>query len=156
MIKTKASTSIAPILLIMTGVLLIASVPLIRYLQTSENASKHNTSGYIGSGLPSISSAEAALLLEKEMAIFLDVGSLSHYQEEHIPGAVHIPAGKIESGSVVLNPDSWIILYSTDTNGEVLIQAGEDLLQNGFSQVNILEGGFSNWKNQGLPVSSQP
>jgi len=154
--QTKTSTSNAPIFLIMTGVLLIASVPLIRYLQNSENASNHNPSALADSDLSSISAPEAALLLEKEMAIFLDVGSLSHYQEGHIPGAVHIPADNIKSGLAVLNSDSWIVIYSSDVDGEILTKVREDLLDNGFSNVNILEGGILSWKNQGFPVTSHP
>ncbi|HPC06530.1 MAG TPA: rhodanese-like domain-containing protein, partial [Anaerolineaceae bacterium] len=77
-------------------------------------------------------------------------------QEGHIPGAVHIPADNIKSGLAVLNSDSWIVIYSSDVDGDILTKVGEDLLDNGFSNVNILEGGILSWKNQGFPVTSHP
>jgi rhodanese-related sulfurtransferase len=154
--SNKASASIAPLLLIMTGVLLIASIPLIRYLQNTGYRSNHKPSSYSAEHLSNISANEAALLFEKEMAVFLDVSPMSRFQEGHIPGAINIPVEEIKNGSSTLNPDSWIILYSTHIDVEAVTQAGKVLLKNGFSHVNILEGGFTNWKDQGYPVSTQP
>lgn len=149
-------SSIAPILLICSGVLLIASLPLIRHLQVAGASIKIHPATYSTGDISSISIHEAYLLLEKELAVFLDVSSQEDYQAGHIPGAKNISVVELNQGSNSLYPTTWIILYSTEPGSGTVSQAGKLLIQNGFSRVYILEGGLAEWKNQGYPVSSQP
>jgi len=155
----KSSTinpAIAPLILIFLGILLLASFPLIQHLQKNEKLLLDSPAILEKNTIKEISVQEAKLLHDKDLVVFLEISSSQDYEEQHIPGALNIPLDTLEQQYETLNSKNWIIVYSSTSDNEITKQAGTILLQNGFSRVNALSGGISNWKNHGYPVTIQP
>ena len=148
--------AIAPLFLIFSGIFLIASFPLIQHLQKNEKFLLDNPLAHAANEVKEISAQEAKLLHEKDLVVFLDVSPLQDFRKQHISGAVNIPLSNLEQELSTLNHKNWIIVYSSAPDIDTTVQAGIVLVQNGFSRVNSLGGGFANWKNLGYPIFSQP
>jgi hypothetical protein len=65
--------------------------------------------------VPRVSLEDARAAIESGDAIVVDVRSEAAYEVSHIPGAINIPLGEIESNPTGLNLDKerWIITYCT-------------------------------------------
>jgi rhodanese-related sulfurtransferase len=105
-----------------------------------------------GMGGPSISTAQATQLINREDAIVVDVRDPAEYGAGHALGAKNLPLARIESGAgdVAKKKDSTLILYcdSGDRSGK----AATALRKQGYTKVFNLSGGFGAWKQAGLPV----
>jgi 3-mercaptopyruvate sulfurtransferase SseA len=69
----------------------------------------------IESAVPRVTVEEAQAALASGEAIMVDVRSIAAYEASHIPGAVHLQLGEIETNPTGLNlvKDRWIITYCT-------------------------------------------
>ena len=105
-----------------------------------------------GMGGPSISTAQATQLINREDAIVVDVRDPGEYGAGHALGAKNLPLARIESGAgdVAKKKDATLILYcdSGDRSGK----AAAALRKQGYTKVLNLSGGFGAWKQAGLPV----
>jgi rhodanese-related sulfurtransferase len=105
-----------------------------------------------GMGGPSIGTAQATHLINREDAIMVDVREPGEYSAGHALGAKNLPLARIESGTgdVSKKKDATLILYcdSGDRSGK----AAAALRKQGYSKVLNLSGGFGAWKQAGLPV----
>jgi hypothetical protein len=65
--------------------------------------------------VPRVTVEEAMVAISSGAAIFVDVRSRQSYDASHIPGALSIPLGEIETNPTqpVLFKDHWIITYCT-------------------------------------------
>jgi len=80
--------------------------------------------------------------------LVIDVREQSEWDEGHIPGAVHVPRGNLESRIMgVARPDQDVILSCASGNRSLL--AGITLREMGFENVSSLAGGFQRWKQSG-------
>jgi sulfur-carrier protein adenylyltransferase/sulfurtransferase len=88
-------------------------------------------------------------------ALVLDVREQDEWDEGHIPGAVHIPRGNLESRIERAAPDHSrpIIVYCASGNRSVF--AAKTLGELGYDDVASLAGGFIDWKRNGFPVQLQ-
>ena len=100
--------------------------------------------------LQAISPVESEQLLQKKSAIILDVREDSEWNEEHIPGAIHIPLAQLPGRLAELKPyqDSQIIAQCR--SGRRSAQASDVLKSAGFSKVYNMEGGIIAWEKAGL------
>jgi rhodanese-related sulfurtransferase len=85
--------------------------------------------------------------LIKDGATVLDVREPAEFDMGHLPGAVNIPRGLLEF-MVGNNPslkdfDLSMVVYCK--NGGRSTLASDTLQKMGFSQINMLAGGFDNW-----------
>ena len=105
-----------------------------------------------GMGGPSISTAQATQLINREDATMVDVREPGEYGAGHALGAKNLPLARIESGAgdVAKKKDATLILYcdSGDRSGK----AAAALRKQGYTKVLNLSGGFGAWKQAGLPV----
>jgi rhodanese-related sulfurtransferase len=87
-------------------------------------------------------------------AIVIDVRSQEAYALSHIPGALNIQLSEFEmnSAGVNLDKDQWIITYCTWMNEHTSARAAFILLQNGYTRVSALLGGFIAWIEADYPV----
>ncbi len=99
--------------------------------------------------LPSISPADAKLLIEKG-AILVDIRDIDEHARERIPAARNVPLSKLcESG---IGKNEPAIVYHcksgnrTRMNASLLAQAAE-------ADAFILDGGIEAWKKAGLAVA---
>jgi sulfur-carrier protein adenylyltransferase/sulfurtransferase len=97
-----------------------------------------------------ISTSEAAALADAPL--FVDVRERDEWEEGHIPGAVHIPRGFLESRIEAAAPDRGrpIVVYCA--SGARSAFSTRTLEQLGYTDVTNLAGGIVDWKRNGLPV----
>ena len=86
-------------------------------------------------------------------AVIVDVREQHEFEEAHLPGAVHVPRGHLESRieSAVSDRDRRVILYCASGNRSALAaKTMEDLL--GYHDVASMRGGITLWKDRGYDV----
>jgi molybdopterin/thiamine biosynthesis adenylyltransferase/rhodanese-related sulfurtransferase len=86
-------------------------------------------------------------------AVWVDVRRHDEWDEGHIPGAVHIPRGSLESRIESRVPDraTPIVLYCA--SGERSALAAKTLGELGFGHAVSLTGGFTDWKRNGGEIA---
>ena len=84
--------------------------------------------------------------------LFLDVREREEWEEGHIPGALHIPRGNLESRveSAVRDRERPIVVYCA--GGARSAFAAKTLEELGYADVRSLAGGFTDWKRNGFPT----
>src|SRR6266550_2248492 len=89
---------------------------------------------------------------EADAPVFLDVRERDEWDEGHIPGAVHIPRGWLESRieQAVPSRETPIIAYCASGNRSVF--ASKTLEELGYVHVVSLAGGINDWKRHGFPL----
>jgi molybdopterin/thiamine biosynthesis adenylyltransferase/rhodanese-related sulfurtransferase len=100
-----------------------------------------------------VDAAGAARLLDSEDApLFLDVRERDEWDEGHIPGALHIPRGNLESRIEGSAPDRErpVVVYCAA--GARSAFAAKTLEELGYTNVVSLAGGYTDWKRNGFPT----
>ena len=86
-------------------------------------------------------------------AVIVDVREQHEFEESHIPGAVHVPRGHLESRIEGAAPDkgSHVVLYCASGNRSAL--AARTLQEElGYQDVASMRGGITLWKDRGYEV----
>src|SRR5215218_6483178 len=85
-------------------------------------------------------------------AIFVDVRERDEWEEGHLPGAVHVSRGNLESRIEGVAPDREqpVVLYCAV--GASSAFAAKTLTELGYENVTSLAGGFTDWKRNGYEV----
>jgi sulfur-carrier protein adenylyltransferase/sulfurtransferase len=102
-----------------------------------------------------VSTAELKERLDAgDAPLLLDVREPDEWAEGHLPGAVHIPRGNLESRVEGLFPDrsGEIVIYCA--SGARSAFATKTLNELGYSHVANLAGGFVDWKRNGFPFTT--
>ena len=99
-----------------------------------------------------ISEVDARAAQERSGAVWIDVREADEWQEGHLPGAVHIPRGYLESRVEAVAPDKSqpVILYCASAARSAF--AAKTLEELGYTDVHSLAGGFTDWKRNGLEI----
>ena len=100
-----------------------------------------------------ISPQDAAARSKSGEAVIVDVRETNEWDEEHIPGAIHLSRGTIELDieEKVPDPNAMIICHCGGGGRGAL--ATESLQKMGYKNVRNVAGGFKAWKAAGLPVT---
>jgi len=93
----------------------------------------------------------AAQGLVREGAALLDVREAGEYASGHIPGAVHVPLGELQSQLDRVPRDRPLIAYCG--HGERSASASSILERAGYQQVHNLAGGMDAWRASGQRVA---
>lgn len=83
--------------------------------------------------------------------ILVDVRERDEWEEGHIPGAIHVPRGSLESKIEGLVPDRSSPLVVYCAGGSRSAFAAKSLAELGYEDVVSLTGGFTDWKRNGHP-----
>src|SRR4051812_12163239 len=85
-------------------------------------------------------------------AVLVDVREQHEYEESHLPGALHVPRGHLETRIEGQVPkDRRVILYcSTDNRSSLAAHTMKSLL--GYDDVAVMTGGITLWKDRGYDV----
>src|SRR5215211_7802169 len=85
-------------------------------------------------------------------ALFVDVREREEWEEGHLPGAVHVPRGNLESRIEGVAPDRQqpVVLYCAVGNRSAF--AAKTLSELGYEHAVSLTGGFTDWKRNGYDV----
>ena len=87
----------------------------------------------------------------KEKAVYLDVREPNEWNLGHIPGAVHIPRGTLETKVEQAIPrDARVVIYCAGGNRSAL--AADTLQQMGYANVESMAGGWRDWVAEGGAV----
>jgi sulfur-carrier protein adenylyltransferase/sulfurtransferase len=102
-----------------------------------------------------VDATRARELVESGEPVVVDVREQDEWDEGHIPGAVHIPRGHLESRIERAAPDPArpIVIYCSAGNRSAF--AAKTLEEMGYEDVVSLAGGFTDWKRNGFPVQLQ-
>ncbi|MEO5589600.1 MAG: rhodanese-like domain-containing protein [Gemmatimonadaceae bacterium] len=99
-----------------------------------------------------VSAADSVEALGKG-TVFLDVREPSEYALGHVPGAVFLPRGNLETKVEAAVPrDSRVVIYCASGNRSAL--AADTMAQMGYSNVASMAGGFWDWVYAGGEVES--
>jgi molybdopterin/thiamine biosynthesis adenylyltransferase/rhodanese-related sulfurtransferase len=107
--------------------------------------------------VPEVSPEEVKAQLDNgQRPVLLDVREREEFREGYVPGAVSLPRGFLEMRieEVVPDKDTPVIAYCAGGTRSLL--AGRILKELGYSHVVSMRGGFTAWKNQGLPIAAPP
>jgi sulfur-carrier protein adenylyltransferase/sulfurtransferase len=91
-------------------------------------------------------------LIDSREPLVLDVREQDEWDEGHLPGAIHIPRGNLESRIERAAPDRSrpILVYCAAGNRSAF--AAKTLEELGYEDVVSLSGGFTDWKRNGFPL----
>jgi molybdopterin/thiamine biosynthesis adenylyltransferase/rhodanese-related sulfurtransferase len=109
----------------------------------------------VKSEIDEISTADTrALVRDGGVPALLDVREQNEWQEGHLPGAVHVPRGNLESRIEALLPDKEheIIVYCA--GGSRSAFAAKSLGELGYTNVRSMAGGFADWKRNGFDFTT--
>jgi molybdopterin/thiamine biosynthesis adenylyltransferase/rhodanese-related sulfurtransferase len=100
-----------------------------------------------------ISEVDARGAQELEGAVWIDVREGDEWSEGHVPGAVHVPRGHLESRIEAAVPDreTPVVLYCAAGNRSAF--AAKTLGALGYASVHSLVGGFTDWKRNGGEIT---
>jgi sulfur-carrier protein adenylyltransferase/sulfurtransferase len=85
--------------------------------------------------------------------LFVDVREPDEWEEGHIPGAIHVSRGRLESRIEGLVPDKTrpVVVYCSVGSRSAF--AAKVLGEIGYEDVASLDGGFADWKRNGFDVT---
>jgi hydroxyacylglutathione hydrolase len=86
-------------------------------------------------------------------AVLLDVRETSEWRAGHAPGAIHIPYEEIQERASEIPASRPVVAYC---GGGIRSSLAASLLQAGGRGVANLRGGFTAWREAGLPVAYEP
>jgi len=98
------------------------------------------------------SPTEAAGLMANDFATIIDVRTNSEWNNQRIPGAVHIPLSDLKSRMNELKSYQGKQLIMQCAVGGRSSKAVEILQEAGFSNVSNMNGGLVAWQKANLPV----
>ncbi len=106
-------------------------------------------------GANNVSALEMPALQRKGKSIIIDVNKADHFAASHIPKAVNFPLEDLsaDNKSLLKHKDSTVIVCCQ--TGSRSGKAARQLLDFGFSNVNILNGGLVSWSKENLPLTSE-
>jgi rhodanese-related sulfurtransferase len=86
-----------------------------------------------------------------ENAVYLDVREPNEWNLGHLPGAMHIPRGTLETKvEAALPRDRKVVIYCAGGNRSAL--AADTMQQMGYTDVVSMSGGFTGWAQSGGDV----
>jgi rhodanese-related sulfurtransferase len=102
------------------------------------------------SGIESISPNEASAMYAGKKAVIVDVREDSEWNEQHIPGAIHIPLAQLNKRLSELKQYQDSPVITQCKSGRRSAQALDVLKSAGFSKVYNMDGGIMAWDKAGL------
>ena len=99
---------------------------------------------------------EAYLEAKKPGVYLIDVREESEWNAGHAPGAIHLGRGVLERDIELRIPDPQARILCYCGGGFRSALAVESLQKMGYTEATSVEGGFSAWREQRLPVSTAP
>src|SRR5262245_18980449 len=104
--------------------------------------------------VPEVSPEDVKTMLDRgEHPLVLDVREKEEFRQGYLPGAVSLPRGFLEMRVEETVPDRNTPIVAYCGGGTRSLLAGRILKVLGYTNVVSMRGGYSAWKNQGLPIT---
>src|SRR5881397_4281392 len=104
--------------------------------------------------VPELSPDDVKARLDRgERPVLLDVREREEFRQGYVPGAVSLPRGFLEMRVEETVPDKTQPIVAYCGGGTRSLLAGRILKELGYTNVVSMRGGFSGWKNKGLPIT---
>jgi len=107
--------------------------------------------------IAAVTPAEANLRYQTGKALFIDARPSNFYNEEHISGALNLPAELFDIVYLMeqenIKQAQEIIVYGRTISSLYYLQVADKLRLRGHTNVSILAGDLSAWKKKGYPVA---
>src|SRR3954451_13047502 len=99
-----------------------------------------------------ISEVDAGGARALEGALWVDIREPDEWEQGHLPGAVHVPRGNLESRIERIAPDKSqpVVLYCAVGSRSAF--SAKTLSELGYTQAHSLAGGIEDWKRDGLEI----
>jgi rhodanese-related sulfurtransferase len=105
-------------------------------------------------GLTLVSLEEADQWARDGSRLFLDARPAKEYQAGHIPGAMSLPYLQLDTAfpdiQLFLAPELPVVCYCSGEDCEDSLLLGEFLIQQGYTNIFLFEGGMNQWRDAGL------
>jgi rhodanese-related sulfurtransferase len=111
---------------------------------------QQQSSSILENNTGSVSPQQASTLLAEKQAVMIDVREDDEWNQQHIPGAIHIPLGQLLSRLTELEQYKNTPIITQCQKGGRSQQALTALKSLKFSKVYNLEGGLDAWNEVGL------
>jgi rhodanese-related sulfurtransferase len=144
--------------------LLVASAVFVAACQNQQAAPQANANTPVvanGQTLPTapegtakITVAEAKKAVDSGQAVMVDVREEPAYRQEHIKGAIHLPAPQTGSRIQELPKDKLLITYCSCPAEQSSMAASQMYRVNGYYNTAFMVGGTDGWKKAGYPMSA--
>jgi sulfur-carrier protein adenylyltransferase/sulfurtransferase len=105
----------------------------------------------VKSEIDELDASRARDFISQDTPTVVDVRERDEWEEGHLPGAVHVPRGYLESRIESTAPDKSqpVLVYCAAGNRSAF--AAKTLEELGYEHVVSLAGGFTDWKRNGFP-----
>ncbi|MHC1698378.1 MAG: rhodanese-like domain-containing protein [Geobacteraceae bacterium] len=101
--------------------------------------------------------AQVKELFDTKNALFIDARESSVFQQGHIQGSTSFPLATLETilpGFLNKVPfETNLVLYCGGYGCHDSKDLGQKLLQLGYRQIFVFEGGYPEWKDAGFPIA---
>ncbi len=94
--------------------------------------------------IPQIAIHDAKKQLDEKSAWFVDIRDPGSYHQAHIPGAIHLSDANVQEFLQNTAKDQAMVVYCYHGNSS--LGATAFLIDNGFSHVASMSGGFEAWR----------
>ncbi len=105
---------------------------------------------------PTYIKPEEAILKVKEGALLIHTLPPSHFEKNHLPGAVNACVYLVsfldDMREICADKDRFIILYSSSSHSLDAAAAAAKLHRDGYRQIFVLDGGMVAWQAAGFPL----
>jgi len=104
-------------------------------------------------GAKEVGAQDAVRLLNQDNSIAVDVRLENEFKKGHVPNAIHIPLGSLDSRVRELEKykENGTVILCCQT-GQRSSSASQVLRKHGFSSVFNMAGGLNAWENANLPI----
>jgi rhodanese-related sulfurtransferase len=103
-------------------------------------------------GKHSLSTLQAIQLLNKGKVSIVDVRKSDEYSAGHLRDSKNIPIDDLDKRVGELDKSHPVLVVCQ--SGVRASRAAADFRRAGFGEVYILDGGYTEWRSQGLPVAN--
>lgn len=94
--------------------------------------------------IPQIQIHEAKKKLDEKSSLFVDIRDPGSYRQAHIPGAIHLNDGNVQDFVQQTDKNKEVVVYCYHGNSSM--GATAFLIENGFTNVASMSGGFEAWR----------
>ena len=94
--------------------------------------------------IPQIAIHEAKKKLDEKSSLFVDIRDPGAYSQAHVPGAIHLSDGNVQEFLQNTAKDQAVVVYCYHGNSSM--GATGYFIENGFTNVASMSGGFEAWR----------